>query len=172
VSGGYFFCFDKMKYVQEKKAEPRGAKCPLCAVLAGDPGIVDLTVYRDELYAVTVNLYPYNPGHLFLFPVRHVEDLRALTADETLRQDRLVGYFLDRLDEVYRPGGYNIGYNMGRPAGASLAHLHQHLIPRYSDEIGLADLVAGKRVLVEDPRRTRERLKAAVYERPFSMSMT
>ncbi|MBN2352065.1 MAG: HIT domain-containing protein [Spirochaetales bacterium] len=161
-----------MKYVQERKSEPRETRCLLCAVLAGEPGIVDLTVYRDELYAVTVNLYPYNPGHLFLFPVRHVEDVRALTADEAVRQDRLVKYFLDRLDAVYRPSGYNIGYNMGRPAGASLTHLHQHLIPRYSDEIGLADLVAGKRVLVENPRHTLERLKAAVYEWPFSISMT
>jgi ATP adenylyltransferase len=172
VSGGYFYNFDKMDYAQAREREKRGAACLLCAILRGDPGPVDLTVYRDELFAATLNLFPYNPGHLFLFPVRHVEDVRALTAEEALRQSRLVRYFLDRLDEVYHPAGYNIGYNMGRPAGASLTHLHQHVIPRYSDEIGLADLIAGKRVLVEDPRRSRERLQAAVYERPFSMSMT
>ncbi len=172
MSGGYFYSFDKMEYVQARKSEKRGSGCLLCSILAGDTGAVDLTVHRDELFAVTVNLYPYNPGHLFLFPVRHVEDVRALTADESLRLTGLVRYFLDRLDELYRPAGYNIGYNMGRSAGASLSHLHQHLIPRYSDEVGLADLIAGKRVLVEDPRRTRERLLAAVYARPFSMSMT
>jgi len=52
------------------------------------------------------------------------------------------------------PAGYNIGYNMGKTAGASIAHLHQHVIPRFRNEIGISDLLAGKRVLVEDPRVT------------------
>jgi ATP adenylyltransferase len=172
VSGGYFYCFDKLDYVQERKTEKPGAACLLCAIARGTADAPDLTVYRDELFAVTLNLYPYNPGHLFLFPVRHLEDIRALTPDESRRQAALVNYFIDRLESIYRPGGFNIGYNMGRPAGASLAHLHQHIIPRYSDEIGLADLVAGRRVLVEDPRRSLEKMKAAVYERPFSISIT
>jgi ATP adenylyltransferase len=43
---------------------------------------------------------------------------------------------------------------MGLVAGASIDHLHQHIIPRYPREIGIAELMAGKRVLVQDPRDT------------------
>jgi ATP adenylyltransferase len=51
---------------------------------------------------------------------------------------------------------------MGLAAGASIRHLHVHVIPRYPSEIGIADLIGGKRVLVEDPRVTRERVQEAL----------
>ena len=69
---------------------------------------------------------------------------------------------LDALDRTHKPQGYNIGYNMGLAAGASIRHLHVHVIPRYPSEIGIADLIGGKRVLVEDPRVTRDRVREAL----------
>ena len=51
---------------------------------------------------------------------------------------------------------------MGSSAGASIDHLHLHVIPRYPKEVGIADLIAGKRVLIEDPRVTQSRLTDAV----------
>jgi ATP adenylyltransferase len=65
---------------------------------------------------------------------------------------------LDILDNLYKPAGYNVGCNMGLCAGASIEHLHWHIIPRYPNEIGIAELLGGKRVLVEDIAKTRERL--------------
>ena len=71
----------------------------------------------------------------------------------------LTNRFLDVLDALYHPSAYNIGYNMGMNAGASIAHLHLHIIPRYPRELGIADLIAGKRVLVESPLQTVERIR-------------
>lgn len=68
---------------------------------------------------------------------------------------------LDVLDAEYHPAGYNIGCNMGREAGASIDHLHWHIIPRYPREIGIAELLAGHRVLVEHPLNSLERIRAA-----------
>ncbi len=170
MSDGYFFSFTKGEYVRRMR-ESRG-QCVLCGIASRSADVVNLTVYRDDLACAAVNLYPYNPGHLLVFPVRHVEDLRACTAGEHERLAALTLYFMDILDSTYGPHGYNVGYNVGKAAGASLDHLHEHIIPRYPNEIGLADLVAGKRVLVEDPRTSLERMKKAVYERPFSISMT
>ena len=172
MSDGYFFCFDKGDYVRRNHDRNGDSGCILCRIRTGDPEVTDLTVYRDDLASVSLNLYPYNPGHLLLFPARHVEDLRDCTSEEQTRLSALTRYFLDILDQVLSPAGYNLGYNMGRPAGASLPHLHRHIIPRYPNEIGLADIIAGKRVLIEDPRKTQSRIKEAVYERPFSISMT
>ncbi|MFP4113171.1 MAG: HIT family protein [Spirochaetota bacterium] len=150
----YFFNFDKMRYVKG----PRPSGCILCLIRDHSEEVVNLTVFRDELFIVSVNLYPYNPGHLMLFPNRHVEDIRELTEEEASRADALTKRFLNVLERTHRPSGFNIGYNMGAAAGASIDHLHLHLIPRYPREIGIADLVAGKRVLIEDPRVTQQRI--------------
>jgi len=151
----YFFNFEKMAYVMGLKT----TGCVLCGIARREEGTVDLTVYEDDTFIVVVNLYPYNPGHLMIFPRRHVEDVRQLTRDEGVRSMELTNRFLDVLDALYRPSAYNIGYNMGMNAGASIAHLHLHIIPRYPRELGIADLIAGKRVLVESPLQTVERIR-------------
>jgi len=160
----YFLNFEKYAYVKG----PKPAGCILCLIRDRDPAVVDLSVYRGELFIVAVNLYPYNPGHLLIFPVRHIADVRLYTPEEEQRLNRLICYFLDITDQTHRPAGYNIGYNMGHPAGASIEHLHLHLIPRYPHETGIADLLAGKRVLVEEPRETARRILAAADQEPFS----
>lgn len=154
----YFFNFDKMKYVRGTR--PHG--CILCLITDHSPDVVDLSVFADELFTVSVNLYPYNPGHLMIFPNRHVEDVRELTPAEDARLSELTRRFVSVVEVTHHPSGFNIGYNMGSSAGASIDHLHLHIIPRYPKEIGIADLVAGKRVLIEDPRVTRSRVRDAL----------
>jgi len=97
-----------------------------------------------------------------IFPNRHLEDVRQFSPEEDRRVTELTRRFLDLLDRTHQPAGYNIGYNMGGSAGASIDHIHLHVIPRYPREIGIADLVAGKRVLIEDPRVTQQRLTEAL----------
>ena len=153
----YFFNFEKMEYVRGER--PSG--CILCLIRDHSPEVVDLSVWTDEHFTVTVNLYPYNPGHLMIFPNRHIEDIRDLSPREEERLTWLTRQTLDLLDEVYRPSAYNVGYNMGASAGASIDHVHLHVIPRYPHEIGIADLVAGKRVLIENPQNTQHRMSEA-----------
>ena len=166
MGDGYFFNFDKMTYVRGEK--PRG--CILCLLRDAHPSVVDLTIVRDPLFIASVNLYPYNPGHMMIFPVRHVEDVRELTAEEECRLAEVQRYLLDLLDRAYAPHGFNIGFNMGQSAGASIEHLHLHIIPRYPRETGIADLIAGTRVLVEDPVETTRRLREMAAQLPFSSS--
>jgi len=99
-----------------------------------------------------------------------VEDIRELTTEEELRLTSLQRWLLGILDRACSPHAYNIGYNMGASAGASIGHLHLHIIPRYPRETGIADLIAGRRVLVEDPRETARRLGDLVSQEPFSIS--
>lgn len=164
MSDRYFFNFTKLGYIRRQK--PEG--CILCLIRDADPAVVDLTVYRDELFIIAVNLYPYNPGHLLIYPLRHLLDIRDYTVEEQNRLWRLERYSLGLLDRLHHPRGYNIGYNMGVAAGASIEHLHLHIIPRFPHETGIADLLAGKRVLVEDPRETTRRLRELVAQEPFS----
>jgi ATP adenylyltransferase len=151
----YFFNFEKLAYLREHRRDG----CILCMVRDKDDAVSDLTVFKAEGITVCLNLYPYNPGHVLVFPDRHVVDIRGLSGDERKNLDALVDLSLTVLDEEYQPSGYNVGCNMGFDAGASINHLHMHIIPRYAREIGIAELLAGKRVLVENPLETQIRLK-------------
>ena len=142
--------FDKLSYL--KGARPGG--CILCLVNEGSPEVEKLVVSDQGDLVVSLNLYPYNPGHLILFPKRHVLDLRELSIVERHELDEVLDRSLSALDQVLSPAGYNIGFNMGLAAGASIDHLHLHVIPRYPREIGIAELIGGTRVLVQDPRET------------------
>ncbi|MCA1951038.1 MAG: HIT domain-containing protein [Treponema sp.] len=157
ISMEYFFNFEKIAYLKGQR--PEG--CILCLIRDRSDLVQDLTVFDRDGFSVSLNLYPYNPGHLILFPHRHCTDLRELHIDEQLAFHRILNLSLSVLDREYHPSAYNIGCNMGLNAGASIEHLHYHIIPRYPREIGIAELFAGKRVLVEHPLDSLERLKQA-----------
>ena len=146
----------KMAYV---KGERPDVECIFCAVAAGDEKVEKLEIFRTGLWVVSANAYPYNAGHLLLFPIRHTADVRELTDEEAAEQRSLEALSLDVLDEAYDPAGYNVGFNVGRTAGASIEHLHLHIVPRYPNEIGFMDILSETRTIVEDPKRTVETLR-------------
>lgn len=153
---------EKLNFVPNKMGYTRGDRpavpCILCAVASGDERVEKLVLHRQDGLFVTLNLYPYNPGHLMVVPVRHVERLDQLSDDEALAIHRLQMLTLRVLDAEYRPTGYNLGWNIGKSSGASIDHIHLQIVPRYPTEIGFFDILTDSRVIVEDPKATQERL--------------
>lgn len=119
--------------------------------------------------AISANLYPYNAGHLLLFPRRHMVDIREMTEEESRRMMQLTGHCMTILDLVYAPHGYNVGFNIRDASGASIEHLHQHIIPRYPKELGFVDIVAGAKIIIEDPETTMKKLRTAFLQTPPPM---
>ena len=66
---------------------------------------------------------------------------------------------MDILDKEYMPQGFNIGFNIGEASGASIAHLHRHIVPRYKNELGFIDIVGGAKIYIEDPKETVKKIK-------------
>ena len=66
---------------------------------------------------------------------------------------------MDILDSLYEPLGYNLGWNVGPFSGASIAHIHQHIVPRYKNELGFLDIAADTKVLIEFPEITYKKVK-------------
>lgn len=164
--------FTRNLFVPEKHDYIRGGKrpkvdCILCAILEGNPSVQSLLIWQNELLAVSVNLYPYNSGHLLLFPKRHIYDPREMTDAEDRGISRLNRHCMDLLDKLYQPLGYNLGFNIGDASGASIEHLHQHLVPRYVKELGFVDIITGSKIIIENPTTTMDRLKEAFAERPL-----
>ncbi len=154
----YLFNPDKLKYVKKDK---NYSGCLLCALRDREPDVEALTLYRDDLVMATLNLYPFNPGHLLLFPSRHIERYRDMTDEEIMAMHRLLTGSLSILEERFSPAGFNLGYNLGRGSGASIAHIHQQVLPRYENELGFLEVMAGTRLMVHDPRQVLEELKDA-----------
>lgn len=156
VKRNYLFNPDKLKYIKEKRID---VECILCAIAANSPKIKVLEIYRTKKFIVSSNLYPYNPGHLMIFPVKHVEDYCKLSDQDALELHRLTVKTLSILKDEFNPSGFNIGYNIGEFSGASIPHIHQHIIPRYGNETGFIDIIAGTRLFAVDPVDAMNRLK-------------
>jgi len=136
----------KLDYVQ-KKDRP-DVDCILCAVKDNDERVVILKVYHDELCFICLNLYPYNPAHSMIVPNRHILRFIDLTKEEIIHINRAIQGLQLLLDDLYSPKGYNIGINEG-VAGASIPHLHFHVVPRYGEELGYIDIIGKSRIVVE-----------------------
>jgi ATP adenylyltransferase len=154
----YLFNTEKFRYVRGDKPS---VDCILCAIRDHNPDVESLIIAETDYSIITLNLYPYNPGHLMIFPRRHVAALAELGDDEALDIHHQSVRAVQVLDAVYAPHGYNAGYNIGQPAGGSIAHLHLHIVPRYANEAGFIDVLSGERIFIEDPRVTLEKLVSA-----------
>lgn len=147
---------DKLDYVQGKDRPE--VDCILCAVRDDDERVKILKIYQDEILFVCLNLYPYNPGHLLVIPLKHIKEYRELSKQEILHISRAIQGLQMLLDDLYDPHGYNIGFNQGRDAGASIEHLHFHIVPRYGAELGYIDIVGKTRVVVEGLDSVKEKI--------------
>lgn len=156
----------KRKYVRGDRPK---VDCILCAVRRSDPAVTRLILAEDREVYITMNLFPYNPGHLMIVPNRHVVDPREYTAAEQRAMERWTRRLLDVLDELYQPSGYNIGYNVGDASGASIEHVHLHVVPRFKNEVGFIDVIGGTRVHVDDPS-TAVQLIGAAFRKKFPKS--
>ena len=154
----HLFIPSKMDYVRGKRPK---VECILCAIIVHDSRVVDTCVYNNSMVTVALNLYPYNPGHLMVFPNRHIEDLAELSSDEVMEMHRLAILSMKIIRELYHSQGFNIGYNLGEAAGASIKHLHLHIVPRFRNELGFIDIIAGSKIFVEDPAQAMIKLRKA-----------
>lgn len=90
---------------------------------------------------------------------RHLPSLvRSETAE--LEEMMLLGRDCEKaLIQVYQPHGFNIGFNIGKSAGAGVAgHLHLHVVPRWEGDGNFVSVVGETRVIPEDLDTTYQKL--------------
>jgi ATP adenylyltransferase len=106
-----------------------------------------------------MNRFPYINGHLLVAPVRHVATLDSLLSEEKLDLITMVERSIDALRGVMNPGGFNVGINLGKVAGAGLEeHIHVHVVPRWSGDTNYMTVVGEVRVIPEHLRATYQKL--------------
>jgi len=137
--------------------------CIFCEKWRADADAENLVLFRGEECFAILNLFPYNNGHLMVVPVRHVADIVDLTASEQIEMFRLTQRMVCVLRETMSPHGFNIGFNLGRAAGAGIAdHLHLHVVPRWSGDTNFMPVLDATRVISEALEETYKKLKAVL----------
>ncbi|WP_066172363.1 HIT family protein [Bacillus marinisedimentorum] len=91
-------------------------------------------VYENELVLFLQKPQPILKGSGLIVPKKHRETVFDLTKEEWRATFDLLNKVKKRLDEQFRPDGYNIGWNAGTTAGQHILHAHLHVIPRFNDE--------------------------------------
>jgi ATP adenylyltransferase len=135
--------------------------CVFC-VAASTPDEQSFVVHRGELAFVLLNRFPYSSGHLMVAPLRHVGDFTQLSSKEASEIQALTVRSLEVLGDAYHPDGFNVGWNLGRSAGAGVVdHVHEHVVPRWQGDTNFMPVLADVRVIPEHLRATHARLSAA-----------
>lgn len=139
------------------KTAPAG--CIFCTALEV-PEQESLVVCRGTRAFVILNKFPYNNGHVMVVPTRHVARLADLDVDDLAELMSLAQMAERALTQVYQPHGFNMGINLGRPAGAGiLDHLHLHVVPRWNGDTSFMTVFDDTRVLPEELPQTARRLR-------------
>lgn len=105
--------------------------CPLCPPYRGEGQQVVLEnahcLYLRQDQRVL-------QGSGLIVPRAHRETVFDLTPAEWEATRDLLAQVRRLLDQEFKPGGYNVGWNCYPVAGQSIMHAHLHVIPRFPDE--------------------------------------
>jgi ATP adenylyltransferase len=148
----------RLEYIQGADEEEG---CVFCRARDGEDE-AGLVVHRGKRAFVVLNKYPYASGHLMVAPNRHESEFGELDADEALELHQLGAAGLTALAETMNPQGFNLGWNLGRIAGAGVVdHVHLHVVPRWAGDTNFMPVLADVKVLPEALEATRRKLAQA-----------
>jgi ATP adenylyltransferase len=148
----------RLEYIKSADDQPG---CLFCAAVEGDDE-ERLVVRRGRAAIVILNKFPYTSGHLMVAPERHVGEFTELEDEEVTEVHWLASAAIGALAQTYGPQGYNLGWNLGRVAGAGvLDHVHLHVVPRWAGDTNFMPVLADVKVMPEHLDETRRRLAAA-----------
>jgi len=141
---------------------PSEPGCIFCAKPAADRDEEHLIVARGRHAFVILNRFPYSSGHVMVIPYRHTADFDSLTPEELADVFRLTQRATAALRSALGARAYNIGMNLGRPAGAGIEeHLHVHIVPRWSGDTNFMPVLADTMVIPQSLEDTYRVLRDA-----------
>ncbi len=149
----------RMKYIMNKDARP---ECVFCQAVDAADGPQNLILARGKLTFVILNRFPYTNGHLMVVPYAHQSSIELLEPACRAEMMELVAQSMRVVRAVYTPQGFNLGANIGAPAGAGIAeHVHFHIVPRWNGDTNFMSVLGDTRVLPESLEASYARLAEA-----------
>ncbi len=146
----------RMTYIKGDKKPLNG--CIFCNML-NDPHEQQI-IGRSAHVFVTLNIYPYNNGHLMVIPNEHVDSQEKLAPEVLTDLMLTVNKTLLLLRHAYNPPAFNLGANIGTAAGAGIAdHYHFHVVPRWNGDANFMTTISETRVIPDTLENTYHDLK-------------
>lgn len=105
--------------------------CLFCRIAAGTTAA---HVVHEAAGAIAfLDAHPVARPHVLVVPRAHAPTL--LDLDDAAVGDlfRAVKEVQQKVQSVFHPLAFNVGWNHGRAAGQHVFHLHVHLLPRYAE---------------------------------------
>ncbi len=105
-------------------------------------------LYRNAHGVLMMNRYPYVNGHLLVAPAQHVTDLTDLTPEGLQNVMALIALGAKSLKAALDCQGYNVGFNIGKCAGAAVpGHVHAHIVPRWHGDTNFMEMIGGVKII-------------------------
>jgi ATP adenylyltransferase len=137
----------RMRYVGGGAAEDG---CVFCNRLRSEHDTTALILWRGERSFLFMNLFPDNTGHVMLVPNEHVDSPETADPAALVEMATVTPALLRALRRALACHGFNLGLNVGSVAGAGIAaHLHQHVVPRWTGDANFMPILASTMVLPE-----------------------
>ena len=134
--------------------------CVFCLAPGNKDDRENKILFRGKKSFALLNLYPYNCGHAMVAPYRHTADFESLSWEELKEINIILKKLMKKMREKMAPHGFNMGVNLGRPAGAGIdKHIHFHIVPRWSGDTNFMPVLSGDKVMPESLESVWRKLK-------------
>lgn len=153
----------RFRYISMSSTEDAG--CFFCDAAASPDDPESLVVWLGDSHLVMLNRYPYTNGHLMVAPLEHIADPLSSSPEAQAEFWPLVLRCQEVLEEVYAPGGFNMGLNLGKASGAGVpTHYHFHIVPRWEGDTNFMSVLGGVRLVPEEPEQVAVKLRPMFSE--------
>jgi len=151
--------------VEYFQAEHRAPNDFLLEAARSDNDLEHLVVTRGKSAFLLMNKYPYSAGHLMAVPYRKTAEPADLAEGEIVELWGLCNHARRLLSHAVNAQGFNIGFNLGKAAGAGVDdHLHLHIVPRWGGDSNFIAVIGQTRIIPEGLEPLYRRLLAAQEE--------
>jgi len=91
--------------------------------------------YETQNFICMYNIKPVFSGHSLIVPKRHMTSLLRMNEYEIEELPSVVKLAMVVLKKAYKADGFNLIVQEGSAAGATIKHLHFHILPRRRGDI-------------------------------------
>jgi ATP adenylyltransferase len=146
----------RMKYISKSREK---ADCIFCRASSEKDDEKNYVIQRGKFSFAMLNAFPYTTGHLMIAPYDHSAHLEKAKPEVLLEIMQIAQKCINALREIYKPDGFNIGFNLGRTAGAGIEdHYHLHIVPRWDGDTNFMTAIGNTRVMPEELKLTHKKL--------------
>ena len=145
----------RMEYVKSEKSD----ECIFCSLPKANEDTKNYILHRGQSAFIIMNIFPYNSAHVMVSPFRHIGCLTAQNDEEIKEMNNLTSRSIEIFRAVINPEGFNVGYNIGKAAGAGYdEHIHCHIVPRWTGDTNFMPVLGETKVHPEHLKTTYKKL--------------